>query len=114
MLNNTTANTIETLFYVPKEYFPIIRSIHFYFESVVGISSYILNVTIIYLACYKSNRHMKNYSAVIIANACFDIVFNTAYWGAGTVSGFIRSAKKLYFEVFQNCFKLSRITLNIC
>ncbi|KAI6212903.1 7TM GPCR, serpentine receptor class j (Srj) family-containing protein [Aphelenchoides besseyi] len=54
-----------------------LRFYHSIFEFVIGIISYILNGTLIYMALYKSTKYMKSYSAIIILNSSVDIIFNT-------------------------------------
>ncbi|KAI6190574.1 hypothetical protein M3Y97_00133300 [Aphelenchoides bicaudatus] len=53
-----------------------IRHWHFTYEIVVGSLAFLSNFLLIYLAIYKTGKHMQKYSLVLIQNCLVDIVFN--------------------------------------
>jgi hypothetical protein len=53
-----------------------IREWHLAYELVVGSLAFMSNFLLIYLAVYKSGRHLKKYSLILIQACCVDIIFN--------------------------------------
>lgn len=54
-----------------------LRLFHIYYEIVVGILSYIVTIFVIYLAIYKSNKTMKQYSIIIILSSVIELFYTT-------------------------------------
>jgi hypothetical protein len=63
-----------------------LRQFHIYYELVVGLLSYVLLILVIYLAIYKTNRTMKEYSLIILLSSVMELIYTTVTLVAMPVS----------------------------
>lgn len=64
-------------------------------EYFAAMGSYLLNITLILLIVYRSNKEIRVYSRVLLASCVFDLFFATACFVVELVSTTIRGRIKL-------------------